>query len=591
MALFKTLLTFLFDCFELTYEEENSLEESRVTYQLEKHGTRAGVGWFKCEPKGQWEVSRALEYLEDHPFDLFMHNYALEKLGSLEPEEFNHFAEQNREAGLPLRALIYEAYLRNWKFEASGIMLQGLNLRKLAEHSPVIDVRWNLAEHQEQNRYWLKCFASNFYRHTEMPEYGREEYPLPIDREGLTQAFGKSVHISDIAVGRGRTQKPSDRHALKSFAKDLTRKLEGLSILTGWETRTEATLSPFAVERPWLLNTEVEDGRNSYKLEGMQISYGRGLNLYQAKISCLMEVVERCSAFASVKGGRLDGYETLGPLKKASYDEMVSGGLNAIDPNELSLEVRYDGYPLTWIKGEEVSSKGQQEVYVPAQLVFLFSNFDEISLTSGVSSTGLGAGRDLDEAKLSALLEVIERDSEKVVPYTRTRCFRLDAEDPKVSDLLVGWDKRGIYIHLCDLSSEFGIPCYKAFICGPGGVILKGTAANLDGKRAIVSAITEIPYPYPYWFGSMEPMEGIPVLEYEDLPNYSTGDTKGDLALLHDLLIKNGYSVIYVNLTKKLLGVPVVRALVPGLEFMTFFDRFTPLCVRQFAHYLRLKGS
>ena len=85
-------------------------------------------------------------------------------------------------------------------------------------------------------------------------------------------------------------------------------------------------------------------------------------------------------------------------------------------------------------------------------------------------------------------------------------------------------------------------------------------------------------------------MEGIPVLEYEDLPNYSTGDTKGDLALLHDLLIKNGYSAIYVNLTKKMLGVPVVRALVPGLEFMTFFDRFTPLCVRQFAHYLRLKG-
>jgi hypothetical protein len=43
-----------------------------------------------------------------------------------------------------------------------------------------------------------------------------------------------------------------------------------------------------------------------------------------------------------------------------------------------------------------------------------------------------------------------------------------------------------------------------------------------------------------------------------------------------------------VDLTREDTAIPVCRALVPGLEMMTAFDRFTPLGLRQFAHYLDL---
>ena len=35
------------------------------------------------------------------------------------------------------------------------------------------------------------------------------------------------------------------------------------------------------------------------------------------------------------------------------------------------------------------------------------------------------------------------------------------------------------------------------------------------------------------------------------------------------------------------LDIPVVKCLVPGLEIMTVLDRFSPLNIRQFGHYLK----
>jgi ribosomal protein S12 methylthiotransferase accessory factor YcaO len=258
-----------------------------------------------------------------------------------------------------------------------------------------------------------------------------------------------------------------------------------------------------------------------------------------------------------------------------------------LDPNSMCLEVPYANQELNWVEGEQIDENGRHPIYVPAQLVFLFSNLDERSLTSGLPSNGLAAGNTFEGAKLGALLEVIERDAERVVPYSENRCFVMEAGDPKVNDMIQGCVQKGIHIRLLDITPEFGVPCYRAFIQGPGGVILKGTSAALDGKRAAVAAMTEIPYPYPYWFGSMPAPGDLDTLEYEDLPDYSSGDSEKDLGLIEKLLIMNGYKPIYVDLTREDLDIPVVKALVPGLEIMTVVDRFSPLSIRQFGHYLK----
>ncbi|HIC90646.1 MAG TPA: hypothetical protein EYP21_01000 [Syntrophaceae bacterium] len=122
---------------------------------------------------------------------------------------------------------------------------------------------------------------------------------------------------------------------------------------------------------------------------------------------------------------------------------------------------------------EQLDEHGSHEIYVPAQFVFLFCNLDEMSLTSGVTSNGLASGNTMDEAKLHGLLEYIERDSEKIMLYSQERCFSLEAENPVVRDILNAGRERGIHVQILELTSEFGIPCYKAFIQSPTSVILK----------------------------------------------------------------------------------------------------------------------
>jgi ribosomal protein S12 methylthiotransferase accessory factor YcaO len=225
---------------------------------------------------------------------------------------------------------------------------------------------------------------------------------------------------------------------------------------------------------------------------------------------------------------------------------------------------------------------------IPAQLVFLFCNLDEISLASGLSSTGLASGCSLAEAKLHALLEVIERDGEAVNPYHPCRCFAVAAKEPPMAALFEDYRSRGIRIQFQDISPAFGVPCCKCFVIHPDGSIRKGASAHLDGRRAVLSAVTETPYPYPYGPPSAPGLPHLPVLDYENLPNFSTGSAARDLALLEATLVANGYRPVYVDLTRRDLDLPVVRALVPGLAMSSEFDQWTRIHPRLFGNYLKM---
>jgi ribosomal protein S12 methylthiotransferase accessory factor len=295
-------------------------------------------------------------------------------------------------------------------------------------------------------------------------------------------------------------------------------------------------------------------------------------------------VVERVSAFASFDEGGALYYKHGHPFMKGRYEDLKNQSYDVLNPNDMPLEVPYENQPLYWIVGTRVDETGEHPVYVPAQVVFLFCNLDEISLTSGLPSTGLASGNTLEEAKLQGLLEVIERDAEKVMPYARERCFALQSDHPPVKGLLQDCQQAGVQV--LDITSEFGLPCYKAFIQGPNGEMLKGSAAHLDGRRAMVSALTEVPF-HPTWFTPMAIPEDLRAVNHEDLPDYSSGDIGQDLRLLERLLVINSYRPIYVNLTRRDLDIPVVKALIPGLEVLSEFDRFSALSLRQFAHYLK----
>lgn len=563
-------------------------DNEQMRYKLERKSTAVGVGWFSCIPEREIDFKKAFDYLREHPNDQFMHKYLLELTAKLEPEELKSLIEEGqKKSDLLLLSVMYEACVLNGRYQHLINAFEAIDTKDLALKSPLIYIPWSVVKNTDKIIYWLRQFSRNANMHCPLPSPEKMESPIPFEREAIKQWESRIVAIREIASPRLGSKAISHGTASKETAKKITKKLERLGILTGWETRPDTTISPYAIERPWFLDVTVRNGRNYWQLNGTPIGYGRGLNIHQGRISCVMEAVERHSAFASFDSSRVLGYKNDYPLIKARHKDLKKKGFDALNPNDMCLEVPYHDHELHWIMAEQVDEKGSRPIYVPAQLVFLFSNLDEISLTSGLSSNGLAAGHTIQEARLGSLLEVIERDAEKVVPYSADKCFLLEAEDQKISEIIDRCKQKGIQIQFLDITSEFGIPCYKAFIQGPGGIILKGSGAHLDGKRAALAAMTEIPYPYPFWFGSMPAPEGVSLLEFEALPNYSSDDTIQDLHLSEKVLIKNGYKPIYIDLTREKLGIPVVKCLVPGLEMMTVLDRFSPVNIRQFGHYLK----
>ena len=74
----------------------------------------------------------------------------------------------------------------------------------------------------------------------------------------------------------------------------------------------------------------------------------------------------------------------------------------------------------------------------------------------------------------------------------------------------------------------------------------------------------------------------------EDLPDYSTGSAEGDVMILENTLMANGYRPAYADLTRKDLSIPAVRAIVPGLEIVSDFDQYSRVSPRLFRNYLAM---
>ncbi len=61
--------------------------------------------------------------------------------------------------------------------------------------------------------------------------------------------------------------------------------------------------------------------------------------------------------------------------------------------------------------------------------------------------------------------------------------------------------------------------------------------------------------------------------------------------MLESTLLANGFRPAYVDLTRADLGVPVCRAVIPGLEIMTDLDHFCRVSPRLWANYQELFGK
>ncbi len=562
-----------------------------MMYEMKFVNNVVGIGYFSCVPTEEMTAQEILEYLKSHPNDQFMHNYLLFGLEECDEQEIERLIEVKKD-DLQFLAAVYQVTIL-CGFDNVRRKLEQGDVSQLSKYTPLIFVRWALDKNHSARLFWANVLSDNVHYHKSLPSLPDTEFPLPFNFDRIDEEGRKIIHIKDACPGtKGASfnlRAPLRMRTARETVDEVVHKLSSISLLTEPERTTGNSLSPYAFERSWNLDIQASVGKNRWRLTGPQTSYGKGVEKDGARASYLMEMVERYSSFSSFSNNQAVGYNDKINLVKSSRTQLNVKGLNALDPNIMNLEVPYEDQELYWAVAEQLEENGSREIYVPAQFVFLFCNLDEVALTSGMSSNGLASGNTLEEAKLHALIEYIERDSERIALYSKERCFVLEAEDPTVNQMLNRCTEKGLHVQFLDLTSDLGIPCYKAFVQTASGDIAKGCAADLNGQVAAVSALTELAYPYTA--ESLPPPAGLKTIKYEELPVYSSGDVSQDLDMLEKFLLLNGFKPIYVNLTRKDLNIPVVRALIPGLELMAILDRFSNFSKRQFRNYLKIVGA
>ncbi|NDV22037.1 YcaO-like family protein [Desulfovibrio sp. JC022] len=563
-----------------------------MRYELKLMDTLSGTGCFAAFPGPNLSFSEVLAHLETHPHDEFMHRHMLEMLGKHRTRKIQKLIKEIK--GDPkkkvLAALIYEAVITHPRLASLRTEVQAtFDAEELKEFSPTLHLRSHLLADQPLHNKWTCIFSDNMEMHECLPtmeEAGIE--PLYSKEDLPSKDFTTASTIREKLEAENNLPPAKERAPIEEVTANANKKLEAVDVFMGPQMRQKGCLSPFAVLHHWMVENRTDNGSLSNSLRAMQTSYGRGFTFEQACVSCAMEVAERVSSYASIgKSGIANRTATL-PVIKGSYEEISKEG-PAINPDDLGLETPYENQQLWWMPAEKFDGKKHVQAQVPVQHVFLFCNLDEQNLFSGLSSTGLASGNTMAEARLSGLLEVLERDSDSTIPFDKEKCFTIKTDDEEVQKHLNALEQSGIKVWFQDMTSELGVPCYTAFAMGKHGDINNGGGCSLSGKRALLSALTEIPYPLP-GPPTAEVPEGLPVRKLEDLPDLSTGSAEGDVMVIENTLTANGFAPYYVDLTRKDLEIPVTRAIIPGLEIVSDLDKFSRISKRLYRNYLDMKN-
>ncbi len=561
-----------------------------LPYRYTHASTESMTGYFSCEPPEGFSLEEALSRLEETPLDEFLHRYLLRRIASLPPEEAAALRNPDRPA---LMALLYETAFLHAPFAG---MLDGVSAEELEQaeaFSPLPYLalaRASLTEagHREQENLaaWNALFEENLAHHHPLPHPDDNDLPLPdYVRRAAPRPAGRTAaeaYAERAIPGHPVwTRPPAQLTAAEALAS-----LATCGVIAGTELRHESSLAPVGLLRNWNVDIAVRCGGLDYTVQGEATTWGRGLSIATARASYSMEMVERASAYLSIDGDRVTDRLHPTPLIKASHAELLSQGRAALDPRSLPISADYREQPLRWMEGRDVSGS---PVLVPVQAVGLFCNLDEPALFLSPGSTGMASGNTLDEAKAGALTELLERDAEATVPWRRDQCFTLlaDVDDHPLGILLADYARRGIHVWFRDMTTEFGVPCYQSFVSREDGTHARGAGAGLSGAGTLLSALTETPYPYPNGPASAPAPAGLPVRRISELPDFRLDSPAANLHLLESVLTSHGYAPVYVELTREDLELPVVRAIVPGLELTADFDAFSRPSARLFRRYLK----
>ncbi|MBY5786599.1 YcaO-like family protein [Rhizobium leguminosarum] len=230
------------------------------------------------------------------------------------------------------------------------------------------------------------------------------------------------------------------------------------------------------------------------------IAQGKGLTDLDAKVSTVMEALERAVA-GEPSVDLVHG--TSSRLQAMGHKTDVLNCLTASHKPDLGPDEETE-----WVAGVNILTG--EEVYIPFEAVVLDRTRDA---RYWMSSDGLASGNNVEEAILHGVLERIERDAhvlwqvgaeaDRYAGCTDPRGFEEGALDGLIDKI----ETSGLALRLFDITSDIGIPCFTAML-GPGDSLLGprdfhgnrdirlvevtgGTGAHPSPVRAAIRAVTE----------------------------------------------------------------------------------------------------
>jgi len=310
---------------------------------------------------------------------------------------------------------------------------------------------------------------------------------------------------------------------------------------------------------------------------------GRGKTLKRAFESCIGEAAEYASSLEEENDDRIISSITESGL--ADDDLMLLSGRAVKDEK--------GRFGNDWIAARSLSSEHQ--VYLPADIVLRKRNKSGTDYRAP-SSSGLGAGATLQDAVLSGLMEVIERDAIALWWYGGLPARKLllgNGLDPEFHRFVSSVRSRGSRpFWLLDLTTDLQIPVVAALSSKTDGTsVIAGFSARPDYGSALRSAFLEmcqmeLAQEISLHRRSEKGMAGLnerdrkwvrlhdelSVSNYPELIGIDAVTPKiKDTSLPSikysvDQLGLNGLEAYAVDLTRKVIGINVCRVVVPGLQ-------------------------
>ncbi|MEL6702781.1 MAG: YcaO-like family protein [Bacteroidota bacterium] len=333
------------------------------------------------------------------------------------------------------------------------------------------------------------------------------------------------------------------------------------------------------------------------------VAGGTGPALRHARVKARGEAAERASgawwaerphvvARAADLKGRVYTPEDLLGFRADQYADRATW--NARTHRFLRAPERFDpALPTAWIQAyplpNETGAEATDEVpvWVPAGYAFYQYDFGDGPIFANADSNGCAAGSCLEEAALFGLYEIVERDS--IALWVRSGAVRpgvdlRTAARVALQDAPGHYASRGRSLAVIDVTSDIGVPAFIALSHRLDGLMgwALGFGCHLDPEEAVSRAVGEVTQSVHEvedgsdalaWgdvatveaFPHLAPDSNVPAIDLRCWPAAATDDVLGDLHEVAARVRRAGFEPYVIDQTHPLVGIPVVRVVVPGL--------------------------